>query len=367
VDFDSIRVARAFTRIDTSTAFDPDNPYQFMIPGESLGILLFNPAGYHYEERFPNGQRLPLVARVNYDVYDWRILREDFRVPDIKAPATAPGQYALRFQSLKHKGSTEPDGKSFAGMGIYASDGSGSTENKDFILMDLQTGAIFASNAYNVDRSKGLITFLDKDGDTTNGIQSDVIMPGSSTTTVINSSGRSVRALYEANGEWAVQVLKSPSAYRGVSAMSMVQAANFYPAGTAEYLAGTAIPSDTKIYFPRMDIGQRVTISEVWYHETGSATGTAKALQDQDFVITADNGMGVVDVGKVVTADQLDYSHGYSVRGVKGASMFVRVLWNTDFLHFNPDPVRNGDVFDTWSHNWHKVTTETYLSAGGVR
>ena len=62
-------------------AFDPANPYQYKALNGNMGTLLVNPLAFDFDVRSENGMSVPLVATADYTVFDWRILRDEFRVP----------------------------------------------------------------------------------------------------------------------------------------------------------------------------------------------------------------------------------------------------------------------------------------------
>jgi hypothetical protein len=162
-----------------------------------------------------------------------------------------------------------------------------------------------------------------------------------------------------AKEEWAIQVMKAPSTFRQV--FSPPQRANFYVGQTGSAPFG----QPTRIYFPQMDAGKNVTIGELWYLDGG---GFRQTLRDQNFVIQNapfDPAGPYVDIRSYdPTALGFDFSNGYAVRYVRGASVRVRVLWNPAFTSFTPDNVENLERFERWSRNWRKVTVDTYLQRG---
>ncbi|MBI3721549.1 MAG: hypothetical protein HY248_03265, partial [Fimbriimonas ginsengisoli] len=173
LELDSIRVARQFAQV---TSFTPGEPYEYKRINWKLGQLLFNPAGYNYYESRQEG-RVPLVARVTYDVFDWRILHEDFRIP-----SSSPLQLRLSVPSLRPKNAVLPDSQLNGGLNVPLPtfDTTASTvvlENRDFALIDRETGGIFLPTSYNVDYTQGSITFVDNDANPANGLQMGVILP----------------------------------------------------------------------------------------------------------------------------------------------------------------------------------------------
>lgn len=353
-EWESIRVSRLFERIPAANIFTPGEPYEYKLLDDRLGVLLFNPAGHTFLEVRP-GRRVPLVARVNYDVFDWRIIRDEFRIP-----GAMPLQARLQIGNLKVKdGSMRADLKNYVGLDIPVADGSGGTETRDILLLDMDSGGIYTKNSYVPDQSLGLITFVDTDAGTP-GLQLQVILPGQSApTTVANAEGRAVRALYQANGEWSVQVLVAPSLYTVTYAQPSV--AQYYVAGS-----GPIGGNPTRIYFPSTDVGRKVVIGQIYYRDT---LGNLKSMQDQDFVIQNAPGDPLgpyVDISLVDSnAANLDFTaYGYAVRRVKGASVAVRVLWNPSFWSLGQDAAENNLKFERWSQDWRRTVVETFLQRG---
>jgi hypothetical protein len=328
-------------------------PYEYVLLDDRLGVLLFNPAGYNFKELRP-GRRIPLVARVNYDVFDWRIIRDEFRIP-----STLPLQTRLQIGGIRVKGGQRVDQAVYAGLDIPVADGSGGTETRDILLLDMETGGIYTKNSFVPDQSLGLLTFVDTDPGTP-GLQLQVVLPGQSVpTTVPNAEGRAVRALYQANGEWSVQVLMAPSLYTVTYAQPSV--AQYYVGGS-----GPAGGSTTRIYFPSVDVGRKVVIGQIYYLD---GVGNLKSMQDQDFVVQNAPGDPLgpyVDITSVdPSAAVLDFTaYGYAVRRVKGASVAVRVLWNPSFWAIGADPAENNLRFERWSQDWRRTVVETFLQRG---
>jgi type II secretory pathway pseudopilin PulG len=350
IDSDSMRVARLFDQV---TSFSAD-PYEYQMLDSNLGSILFNPTGFNYKERRQNGRLVPLMGRVNYYVYDWRILKEDFRIPSTDRPL-----YQLIQGNLMITGKSGADGLTNPGLPLSAGQVSG---RPALALLDLDTGGIYASDSIQVDGSRGVITFIDKDGDTTNGVQMDLLYPGATATTTITATGRSVRVLYMLNGEWAVQVMKAPSQYsRSWDAPGVAQ---FYVGGSNASLSNPG--NSRRIYLPWNDLGKKVSVETIYYRRTGDDLNLApREMNGQDFVISSDtDSFGpFIDIQSVdPDAAYIDLSYyGYGARNVKGASISVRVLWNLSSFKLTGDSAENMRRFNVWMGEWRKSETETYL------
>lgn len=363
VEYDSVRAARNFDRV---LAYSSD-PYEFQMLDETLGLILFNPRGYNYVERRANGRRIPLTARVNYDVYDWRIVRDEFRIAD-----SSPVEQRLKLGNLRVKPSNGPDGKLWQGLNVTVSDEAGGTENREFLILDLDTGGIFSKTAFTLDGSIGLVTFLDSDANPANGVQGGIILPGQNAPTQMTISGRNVRCLYMGVGEWTVQVSKAASTYRGTSGNPGV--AEYYAGGAGMFYNGAPLApgeSLTRIYFAPMEVGKRVTIGEVWYDAGGPEP---QCLQNQDFLITnspidPNVGLPYIDIREhAPTATAINFTrYNYGVRGVRGASVSVRALWNPASFTLSNDEAANLEEFEKWGRNWRRSQTDSFLTKEGVQ
>ncbi len=357
-EWDSIRLARRF---DPVVAFSAD-PYEFQLLDETLGLILFNPTGYSAQEQ-RNGRRIPLVAKVDYDVYDWRIIREEFRISD-----SYPTEQRLKLSNLMTRNRVGPDGKFWPGLNVFVSDELGGTENRDFIVLDMETGGIVSKASLRIDYSIGLVTFVDADNNPANGVQIGIIFPGDAAPSTVTANGRAVRCLYSAVGEWAVQVTKAAASYRSVLGTPGV--AEFYAGGAGQYYLGSPLAvgeSLTRIYFPRMDVGKKVTIGKIWYDVAGG--GEPRQLLNQDFVITnspVDPAVGLpyIDIRtQAPDALSINYArYGYGVRGIRGASVSVRALWNPTSFTLTNDEAVNLENFERWGRAWRRVQTDTFLT-----
>jgi hypothetical protein len=298
------------------------------------------------------------VAKVNYDVYDWRIMRDDFRIPD-----GLPPRQKLTLGNLSHFGGSMPDGKQWPGLNIFTP--TGSSTQRDFVLLDLDTGGIYDRNDYKVDTSIGVVTCLDFDGNQANGVQMRLYYPSTGGSQTVNAIGRQVRFLYQAVNEWSVQVMKPASRYR--TAYGRPGVGQFYVGSSGAYFgtAGVAGESSTRIYFPPMDDGKKVTVGEIWY---GPAGQEPQMLADQDFLIRSapadPTGLPYIDLADKLGAGSAPFNfvrYGYAVRNIKGASVTVRALWNPTNFKLQQDMDENLRIFERWQQNYRRVESTSFL------
>lgn len=361
MDYDSFRLARVFDDV-TGGGFSPD-PYEYKLLSKQLGLVLFNPTGFNYFVRKPGGRRDPLIGKVSYDVYDWRIIHDEFRVPD-----SYPANYRLAVGSLKVQTENGPDGTRNSGIGVQSPDSTGALQNCDLVLQDTDNGGIYVFqegtknpllSSYTIDKSIGLINLLDYDSDPSNGTQMRILLPGAVNPVTITVTGRSMRALYMGKNEWAVQVLKPAAHYTETWGRP----------GIGQYYIGLSDPTfglqPDRVYFPQADAGREVSLGEIYYMNAngpvGPVTLTAKVES---------NNMGAEQLPSIQMTSyfpdfiSFDYSYGTAVKSVKGASIAVRVLWNPDAFRLSGDPAVNMDRLQTWMQSWRRSNVETYLQRG---
>lgn len=362
-EMQSVQCARIYDQIDLTEPFS--DPYQYKLLDADLGLILFSDEAYNaYELR--NGHRVPLQARVNYDVYDWRVMRDEFRVPDGPVP-----QVKLELGDLKVKGMKDVDGTDYEGLNLNLPTGSGTTERRDIALLDLDSGGIILTKSatrtvngsplqlITVDRGLGRLIFNDADGDPSNGVTGEIVYPGATTATDIDLTGRSIRAMYQGRGEWTAQVTKAPSLF--TASTSTPGIAQYY-VGASD---GTFGGNPTRIYFANCETGHRVTIDQIWYKD--STDPDAQSMQNQSFLIQSQPadpiGLPYIDIKAVnPNAQSFDTTtYGYAVDGVHGASVNVRVLWNPTYLSYSSDSTKNLSALDLWARDWRRTSVETYV------
>lgn len=359
--WDTINVSRKFLEVAN---FSTDNdPYEYIVLDNTLGLLLFKPSGYNYTVPRGNGQRAPLVAKTNYDIYDWRIIREDFRIG-----SSYRGEQRLRLNNLLHRGSLGPDHRLFNGLNIFVTNESGGTENRDFLVMDMETGGIVSKGSLDIGYSNGTLRFIDQDGNAANGLQIVIWEPGATTGRIVNAEGRSVRALYMATGEFGVQMTKAATTYRLLIGNALT-AGTCYAGGSYDFYTGlgpiAAGESPVRIYFPPMDAGKKVTIGTIWYND---GTPVLKKMEGQEFIIKnspADTALNLpyIDLRDVdVNAVSINYSqYGWGVRGVKGASITVRGTFNPTFFKLTANPDVNAENYAKWMQAWHSFKVDAFV------
>jgi hypothetical protein len=379
VDPSTVRVRREYEPIPNNSNWSDDDVYEFKILDPQLGVLLFHPSAHAASVPRANG-REPLQARVDYDVLDWRVLREEFRFP-----FGLPAQHRLGVGSLKVGNQVGPDGRTLTGIpnleGADAPAGlrnAGHARADNLVLQDLDTGGVFLeqpdgepstspSPILTVDKTSGLVAVRDVDGDPSNGTTVHLRLPDGTVRTDVQIDNRAIRALYMVRNEYAVQVLKTPSLY--VVADDRPSFGQYYVGGSVAAIGG----AQTRIYFPTSDAGRKVTFGEINYRRAGDLS--PRQLVSQDFVIQPGSpadpvGLPYIDITSADgNAQRLDVaidarSLGYAARSVKGASVAVRTVWNPDFFRLDANPDTNMTRLDRWTRGYRRSTNETYLEQG---
>ncbi|MBS1723528.1 MAG: hypothetical protein JSS66_11305 [Armatimonadetes bacterium] len=399
---ESVRVQRIYDEIPLAQTFDPNDPYQYKVIGSgtvgtgpdtrgyALGTLLCNPVGFGTRVRSQAGVSEALEAKVDYSVFDWRILKDEFRVPvpETVGGALLPKQVKLTAGSIKPRGTEEPDQLAYHGMGLSTPTlvALPSTDTDDIIVEDTDTGAIILGNieknpdsAWTVDRSIGQIVFRDVDGNAANGLSAwfqyptgDPNNPWAPRVLVPDISARNIKVMYMARGEWSVQPFKAARQYRVsryIGANGLGPGECFI--GGSPDSGGNPVGQPFRLYFSPYDLGQKVNAGEVWL-----TTGAGPfALYDQEFQISgieniAGRDLAFADIRDKAPAGSIfDGSQGYVARRVRGASLKVRVMWNPTNFRLEGSSVAN--YLDTnynnlefWMRSWGRVETEG-LQIGG--
>lgn len=276
---------RRFRQIAAADPFTAD-PYEFKVYDTILGLLGFNPISASIP--LPRQEGRGLTARIDYDVDDWEILRQDETVPDEQVGTTASssgtGFYTIKLASGAIKryldveetvnflgaGSGTID-TTFEYQGLVRNYPAGTigpfnvpqrpgTSQVDVIIVDLQTG-------YTIDSRT-----LQRDGNSSNGeidYSSGQILlryvPGSapmwtppSELAALGASaahfapaGRQVRVFYRTTNDLGVAVVKPYSTYfmqpNPPGGLANLRSREYYPSYGAGYLLFSSIEHDKTV------------------------------------------------------------------------------------------------------------------------
>ena len=313
-------VSRQFRRIAFPPSFSAD-PYEYALMPKTanvadfatMGVIIFNPLGADYVERSALG-RVPLTAKIDYNVLDWHIIREDRPLP-----GASPYTVRLTLKDIKRVGEYEADQRKYTGIWRDPA-----APHVSVLIYNLSTGEEVPASEYSVNFREGVVTFSDAYG--------DMLRSRSETPTF--------RFFYKAHGDWGAQVQKAASAYR----MSLNNTSNL--AYGEYYLGGGAFGGNpTRMYFPMMEAGKTITIRELWYYSRNIVTGnvTLRRSSNETYRINSDpalfQGMGFGSLTWIDLLDNhssaTDTAVGWALdqpvevaQGVRGISFKVRVVWN---------------------------------------
>lgn len=360
VELEGVHIQRRF--IAQAGAFTAGNPYEYKVVGNAgLGQILLNPAGSNKFEERASG-RTRLIAKVTYDVMDWRVLKDDVQLPDVFP-------YQIRVNNtIKVQGGVTPDRTPYPGLNFdlpaYSlATGTVSNENRSTAVVDLTTGDVIAPVSYTIQGRDNIIEFVDSDTGTA-GLQVWAIRPDG-TAHQYGPAGHTLRVYYRTQSEWAAQPIKAAATYnKGIN-----------PPGPGQYFFDSTV-SATRVYFPQSDIGQRVSVQEMWY---ASDDGTLHNLSAADFVLRKDSadtvGYPFIDVTDVINAtdaahhpNHFDFTkYGYAVRGVKGVSLTVRIIQNPGTFGLQgPTAQENLRAFTNWKDKFATTWLEGYVQQAAV-
>ncbi len=195
--------ARAFVEV-TGGAWSPDDPYQFALADNILGVVSFNPVGHGMYEATAEGVK-PIQASIDYRIYDPRIIREDKVVPQLPPGAShIPVKMALRFILDEGDPTDNPVELTYKGMAPAI----GLTES--VLLIDLATGMRVKMSGVEIDHIAGIVNLPQKanlmEWDVATGAPVDIDPP-------VDLPGRRLRFFYRADGDWSIQCSKAYSVY----------------------------------------------------------------------------------------------------------------------------------------------------------
>jgi hypothetical protein len=339
------------------------NPFEYMTVVGPMGAIVVNPL--LASKVVPDAKgRKPLDVVLSYRTDDWRNLRSDFRLSGLDQ-----AQYRLPVAPIKVAGNSGPDGRTLTSLNSLDDPSlDGQTPFATFLLIyDLETGGTVMEHLpgdknsvrTRINKSLGLITFEDVDANRV-GTQVNVRLVDGSVR-AFDLEGRSLRALYMARDEWAVQVFKPASEYH----LSPV-----LPAGGGDCYLGGSNPGiggvPTRLYFPSQDTDAKISITEIHYLD---GSGNRRVISGRDFRLRTEP-TGVIprpflDIREVdESAASFAYDAAPPVRGIKGASISVRTLWNPESFRLGANGAENAAAAERFARSYRRTTVQTYVERG---
>jgi len=182
-----------------------NDPYEYALADSIMGVVAFNPSGHGRYEYTARGVR-PIEARIDYRVYDLRIMREDRVVPEPVAGATAiPVKLSLRF-ILNIGDPTDNPGEEDGYPGLIKDPRAGTSIPLPVLVMDLATGlrVSLPGPPYDIDFKAGIVNLP---------LEADLVDYPGATLAHLALAGRHLRFYYRADGDWSIQCQKAYATY----------------------------------------------------------------------------------------------------------------------------------------------------------
>jgi type II secretory pathway pseudopilin PulG len=344
--------ARGFVQV-TPEGWTTD-PYEFALVDSILGVVAFNPRAKNMSEYTARGVRA-ITARIDYRIYDPRIIREDRIVPTPNEDPNSTGanthsaiKLALRFilnagspNSIIDGDPTDnPDEPTFEGLvkaqlGLPLKNAKQVLVKQSMLIIDLATGLRVevppASGAFQPINYKAGVVHLPK--------YANLIDWNSQVVTGCENlelKGRHLRFFYRADGDWSVQCQKAYSYYLRKWDTTQVDYWHFKLQAPAN--AG----DPCRLLFARCDSGKNVTVDYSYVLD-----GVAHQVVGKTFRLSDD---WVLDANTKCAYVTLDAPAGASIDPaarivVVGASFRTRVTWRDGkhwrFVDIDTDLTRN--------------------------
>lgn len=314
------------------------DPYEFKLADPILGVIAFNPAGHKVHEYTARGIR-PLEARIDYRIYDLRIMREDRTVPNPRGDEI-PIKLSLRFildagnpENLYDGTPTDnPDESTFEGL-VKDIDGS-LIVPYSMLIIDLSTGLRVDMTNVEIDFNAGIVT-LPRTADL-------IDYTGDPQAEDVPLARRHLRFFYRADGDWSVQCQKAYSNYTRVTGGGTP---NFQSFKLVQASDASNEPAK-RLWFAPCDAGKTVLVDLTYGPPTSAASveGERRIVGlscyiDENNRETATNGIFYYVDLPVPPGDEIKRV------SVVGTSFRVRVIW------------RDGA-------NWRHVDMDTNLVRG---
>ena len=328
--------ARMFRNVQATNggvSFWSDDPYEYALADAVMGVLAFNPKARNMSEYTARGVRA-ITARIDYRIYDPRIIREDRVVPAPNEDTDADGtldhtavKLALKF--ILDAGNPDvigdgdqtdnPDEPTFEGLvrqrlGMLVTDPGDLWVKDSMLIIDLQTGLRVSMNGVTIDFKAGVVhlpptaDLIDFGGNPLTG------------TTGVTLAGRHLRFFYRADGDWSVQCHKAYSNYSREYGTPHLDYSHFR-------LLAPATDGLNKLLFAMCDSGKNVTVDYTFIDSAGNphkVVGKNYQISDQ-FTVDETTGQHCPFIILDVPVGAIIESGSRVV--VVGSSFRARVIW----------------------------------------
>ena len=349
------RIFRRFDVLALGTPFSNTDPYQVKILDARMGILGFNPLGAAITP--PRHNDRGLVAKVDYDVDDWHILRDVAQAPR----GAGQIEIKLRFPRIKRLAEVEENLNLDAGLvptleyqGLVRNyPGRLGTLGIDLIILDLETGLRIDSRTLQgdlsspgvngeIDYQRGVIRFTQIDPGNPSQTLVSWIAPGASGANgadylpPTSIQGQHLAVFYRSSDDWGVMLEKPFSHYVHGDLVNntFLQVGEYWVTGRSFLL------------FPLADVGKNVMVDYRWEQQLrdsgGNAIGTRIREERGEMhrikSATEPGNLTGFNLGWIQLkhlspqpgdpAANPEFAPGtLRVQGVRGASLNARVAW----------------------------------------
>jgi hypothetical protein len=337
---DQEQLFRAFEQIPAGQPFSGVQPYEFKVLNTLIGIIGFNPLGAAGRGGYTPGGR-PLTAKIDYDVDDWHIVREDRVVPQL-----APFTVELTLNGLKRIGDIEENQQQYYGLLRDYPDRPTPTENIDLAVIDLDTGLTIDSRTMQTEPLPGAdVNDLNGQIDYNRGrIEFKPVvrwtLPGGNFAPEQSIAGRRIRIYYRTEQDWGVQITKAYSRYARDLEPNLL--------GNGQYYQGPDEKNrPTLLFFPPIDHDRSVLVDYTWVQQISptekrvvTESGELHQISDPKAAVSTVTSSAPIPLGgaawgiRLNLADRLDRGEvavapgePIVIQSVRGVSLQARAIW----------------------------------------
>jgi len=318
-------------------AFSPTNELEFKVvgafgaAGQFGATIAFHPRAHIRLRTAGAGASRPAIARIDYHVADWHILREDKTVP-----SSPPYDIKLALPFIKEAGVTQEETQ-LTGAAPLLSVYKGvvpSLPGVSVVAVDLEDGSLLVNRIpprnqyFDVDYRNGIVhlpeeaLFLKPEG----GFVRRPV------------AGRALRFFYRADGDWAVAVQKAAASYEPVARpVRILPYRSCFVLPPTAVRQGSAVRYYLRVLFPIADQGKSVLLSYSYWNRQGVrqvVQGVSAQISDQSVPGISADPLGELSGTwpahpyiSVPLPDDVNPARGVEVLDVRGTSVRVLTVW----------------------------------------
>ncbi|MGQ9696883.1 MAG: hypothetical protein ACUVRO_02670 [Armatimonadota bacterium] len=319
-------------------AFSTNNELEFKVvgtfgaAGQFGATIAFHPRAHIRLRTAAAGVSRPAVARIDYQVADWHIIREDKGIP-----SSPPYDVKLALPFIKEAGVTQEETQLTGGppaLSVYKGIVP-SLPGVSVVAVDMEDGSLLVNRIpprnqyFEVDYRNGIVHlperawFLKPEG----GFETKPV------------AGRALRFFYRADGDWAVAVQKAAASYEPVARpVRILPYRSCYVLPPVEVRQGGRTKYYLRVLFPIADQGKSVVLSYAYWDKRQGVRqvvhGVSAQISDQTVPGISADPLGELagtwpahPYVTVALPDEVDLARGVQVFDVKGTSLRVLTVW----------------------------------------